>query len=185
MRSWIERLRAALDDMSPRERLLVLGAAATLALCIVILGVVRPILGASAQASRRVAAAESELEVVRRLRAEYDEVNARLADVEARVRNVPDNKRIAILTTLEDMAKQAAVKVDSMEPRTSPASDEFEETKVQVSLKGVTLSQLVTYLHRIEDSKQVLSIKSLRIRTRGDKPELLDVTFSVSTFEPV
>ena len=30
----------------------------------------------------------------------------------------------------------------------------------------------------------MLSIKSLRIRTRADKPELLDVTFTVSSFEP-
>jgi hypothetical protein len=30
----------------------------------------------------------------------------------------------------------------------------------------------------------VLSIKSLRIRSRKDKPELLDVTFTVSSFEP-
>jgi hypothetical protein len=42
----------------------------------------------------------------------------------------------------------------------------------------------VNYLHRIEVSPQVLSVKSLRIRTRSDKPEMLDVTFTVSSFEP-
>jgi type II secretory pathway component PulM len=71
-----------------------------------------------------------------------------------------------------------------MEPRTTPASDAYRETKVQVGLKGVTLAQLVNYLHRIDSAEQVLSIKSLRIRTRKDKPELLDVTFTVSSFEP-
>jgi hypothetical protein len=30
----------------------------------------------------------------------------------------------------------------------------------------------------------VLSINSLRIRTRKDKPSLLDATFTVSSFEP-
>jgi hypothetical protein len=43
----------------------------------------------------------------------------------------------------------------------------------------------VTYLHQIETAPQVLSVKSLRIRTRQDKPELLDVTFTVSSFEPL
>jgi len=71
-----------------------------------------------------------------------------------------------------------------MEPRTSPASDAYSETKVQVVLKSVTLAQLVNYLHRIETDAQVLSVKSLRVRTRQDRPERLDVTFTVSTFEP-
>jgi hypothetical protein len=31
----------------------------------------------------------------------------------------------------------------------------------------------------------MLSIKSLRIRTRADKQELLDVTFTVSSFERI
>jgi hypothetical protein len=31
----------------------------------------------------------------------------------------------------------------------------------------------------------VLSVKALRIRTRTDNPELLDVTFTVSSFEPL
>jgi hypothetical protein len=53
-----------------------------------------------------------------------------------------------------------------------------------VALKAVTLAQLVNYLHKIDTAPQVLSIKSLRIRTRKDKPEFLDATFTVSSFEP-
>ena len=108
-------------------------------------------------------------------------VHGRLATVEERIRSGP---RGEIFTTLEKLAADSALKVDSMEPRTSPASDSYRETKVQVALKGVTLPQLVNYLHRIDSSEQVLSIKSLRIRSRKDKPDLLDVTFTVSSFEP-
>ena len=118
---------------------------------------------------------------MRRLRREYDEVHGRLATVEERIRSGP---RGEIFTTLEKLASDSAVKIDSMEPRTSPASDAYRETKVQVALKSVTLAQLVNYLHRIDSSEQVLSIKSLRIRARKDKPDLLDVTFTVSSFEP-
>jgi len=72
-----------------------------------------------------------------------------------------------------------------MEPRTSKPSDAYEETKVQVVLKSQTLAQVVNYLHRIESAAHLLSIKTLRIRTRADKPELLDVTFTVSSLEPI
>jgi hypothetical protein len=44
---------------------------------------------------------------------------------------------------------------------------------------------MVTYLQRIESAPQLLSIKSLRIRTRSDKPDLLDVNFTVSSFEAI
>jgi hypothetical protein len=49
----------------------------------------------------------------------------------------------------------------------------------------VTLAQVVKYLHEIENAPQLLSIKSLRLRTRRDQPEMLDVTFTVSSFEPL
>jgi type II secretory pathway component PulM len=179
--AWLARLRAAYEGLSSRERMLVLGAGSMLALAVLLLGLVTPILGAAASADSRVATAEQELEAVRRLRREYDEVHGRLVTVEAQIRNGP---RGEIFTTLESLASDSAVKVDAMEPRSAPATDAYKETKVQVSLKGVTLAQLVNYLHRIDASEQVLSIKSLRIRTRKDKPELLDVTFTVSSFEP-
>jgi len=102
--------------------------------------------------------------------------------VEARIQRGP---RGNLFTTRESLARQSAVKVDSMEPQPSPAGDRYRETKVQLVLKGVTLAQLVNYLHHVESHEQLLSVKSLRIRSRGDQPDLLDATFTVSSFEPV
>lgn len=181
MSGWIARLRTAYENLNPRERILVLAAVGTLLLVILLFGVVNPILSAASRAASRASVAEEQLEAVTRLRGQLDEVNARLASVEERIRSGP---RGEIFTTLEKLASDSAVKVDSMEPRTSPANDDFKETKVQVVLKGVSLAQLVNYMHRIEASAQVLSIKSLRVRIRKDKPEMLDATFTVSSFEP-
>ena len=181
MNAWLARLRTAYEGLSSQERLLVLVAGGLLAVFVLFLGVVNPILRAANSAAVRVGSAEQELEAVRRLRREYDEVHGRLVTVEERIRSGP---RGEIFTTLEKLASDSAVKIDSMEPRTAPASDAYRETKVQVTLKSVTLAQLVNYLHRIDASEQVLSIKSLRIRARKDRPEMLDVTFTVSSFEP-
>jgi hypothetical protein len=71
-----------------------------------------------------------------------------------------------------------------MEERQAGKNDQYVETKVEVSLKNVSLSQTITYLHKIESASQQLSVKSLRIKGRQDKSQLLDVTFSVSSFEP-
>ena len=66
-----------------------------------------------------------------------------------------------------------------MEPQATPSNNRYRETKVEVALKQVTLGQTVSYLHQIESSDEVLSVKSLRMRTRKEAPDFLDVTFAI------
>jgi len=176
------RVLAAYEGLQRNERVLVSVAAGLTLVTLLWFALVLPLLGAARRAASAAAAAEQQVEAVRSLRARFDEVNGRLVSVEARIHDAPSGE---IFTGLEQMAAQSAVKIDAMEPRTSPASEHYRETKVQVSLKGVTLAQLVGFLSRIDAAPQMLSVKSLRIRTRADKPELLDVTFTVSSFETI
>jgi hypothetical protein len=67
----------------------------------------------------------------------------------------------------------------------APANEQYNETKMEVTLKQVDLPRTVRYLHEIESTPDLLSVKSLRVRIRPDKSELLDVTFTVSSFEPL
>jgi type II secretory pathway component PulM len=176
------RVTLAFGGLSANERMLVTVAGGLLLVTLLWFGLAMPLLGAANAASENADTAEQQVELVRGLRARFDEVNGRLSTVEARIEGGPQGE---IFTTLEQMASQSVVKIDSMEPRTSPASAEYRETKVQVALKGVTLAQLVDLLKRIDNAPQMLSVKSLRIRTRPDKPDLLDVTFTVSSFEKI
>ncbi len=182
MKQWVDRIAVAFGGLAPRERLLISAAGGLLALALVYLAVVNPVLGAVERSGRRLDTADQQLRVMTRLRREYDDVQHRLADVEQRIRS---GSRGNLRTALEMLAGKANVKVESMEPQASPASEAYRETKVEVGLRSVTLAQTVEYLHHIESSPQVLSVKALRIRTRPDLPELLDVTFTVSSFEPL
>jgi type II secretory pathway component PulM len=179
---WWGRLRALVEALSPRERWLVGGVGALLAVLLLLVGVVNPLRAALEGGRERAATAEQQLAVALGLRRELDEVQGRLAHVEQRIRQGP---RGNIFTTLETLARESAVKVDSMQPQTVPSDDAYRETKVEVKLEGVNLAQLANYLHRIESAPQLLSVKSLRIRTRADKPDFLDVTLTVSSFEAV
>jgi len=157
-----------------------------LAVAIVWFGLVAPLVDAVSNAGLRVETAERNLEVARRVQGELAALQTNLVALEQRIRQGPQGN---LFTTLEQLAAQSAVKVESMEPQASPASDAYRETKVQVALKQVTLAQVVNFLHKIESAQQPLSVKSLRVRTRseqkgGAKVDLLDVTFTVSSFEP-
>lgn len=176
------RAWTAFQNLSSRERLLVGSAGGILLFGLFWFGLVMPVLSVSGRISARADAAEQQLGAIERLRREYDEVQGRLASVEGRIRA---EERGNLRTTLEALASRSSVKVESMEPQASPTHDRYRETKVEVGLREVTLAQAVSYLHEIERTPQPLSVKALRIRTRQEKPEFLDVTFTVSSFEPL
>jgi type II secretory pathway component PulM len=181
VKAWLARLRAFFTNLSAREQLLV-ALVGALAVLLVLVLIVLQLLAAADRLDGRVATAEQQLAAMARLRREFDDVSQRLRTVEERIQNGP---RGNLRTTLETLAQQANVKVESMEPQASPTHERYRETKVEVGLREVTLAQAVSYLHQIESTPQPLSVKALRIRTRPERPELLDVTFTVSSFEPL
>jgi general secretion pathway protein M len=182
MRSLWDRVQNAWNGLETRERMLVSIVGVLLGLALLYVAVIGPILSASDRGEQRHATADQRLQLMQRLRRDYDDVQGRLADVERRIRS---GAKSELRTTLESLAQQASVKVESMEPQASPAHPKYRETKVEVGLRNVTLAQTVHYLHGIDAAPQALSVKSLRIRTRAEQPDLLDVTFTVSSFEPI
>ncbi|MEM7411919.1 MAG: type II secretion system protein GspM [Myxococcota bacterium] len=182
MKELWERIQKAYAGLEPRERLLVSIMGGLFAVALLWAGVVNPILSAADEGEQRLVTADQQLRVMQRLRRDYDDVQGRLTDVEERIRS---GGRGNLRTTLETLARQATVNIESMEPQASPTHPKYKETKVEVGLRNVTLAQTVNYLHQIESARQALSVKSLRIKTRVENPQYLDVTFTVSSFEPI
>lgn len=190
MNDFISRLQVIWDGLAARERVLVGIAGGGLALVILFFGLIMPVLGATERAVDRADDAERELALMQRMKRDWDGLHGRLDSVETRIRDARQGQNL--LTLLESLARQAGVKPNSMEKRQSGESEQYEETKVEVSLNNVTLAQAVAYLSSIEAEARPLSVKSLRIKSRStgrstaDSPgDLLDVTFSVSAFKPL
>ena len=174
-------LSTAWNGLSNRERTLVGAAVGMVAFSVLFLGIIQPIASLADSIENRVDAAEQQLLVMNRLRRQYDVVNAGLTKVEEQIR--ANHEQRNLLTLLESLAAQSSIRVDSMEERKAQEDEKFKETRVEVRLKSVSLRDTVTYLHAIESSDQLLTVKSLRIKNRTDKSNLLDVTFNVSTFD--
>lgn len=180
MRNFWRQVRALVEGLAPRERLLLLFAGALLGSVLIWAVVVTPVTAGIDRAEVRAETAERNLTTAMRLSRELRQIQQPLSEAERRIREQPSTN---LFTTLEALARQSAIQVNSMEPQAGMSSDRYQETKVQVVLKNVTLAQVVNYLHRIESSPQLLSIKSMRVRTQPAQPDLLDVTFTVSSFE--
>ncbi len=181
MSELLARLNAAWNGLSPRERILSGAAMGLTVLSIVVVGIIQPIVALSGNIETRVEAAEQQLEAMNRLRRQYDVVNASLSKVEEQI--LSNHQKRNLLTLLESLAASSSVRVDSMEERKAQDDEKFKETRVEVRLKSVSLRDTISYLHAIEASNQLLTVKSLRIKDRPDKSSLLDVTFNVSTFD--
>lgn len=188
MKEWLGRLQVLWEGLAPRERVLVGVAGGALAVAILTFGIVMPVMGATDNARSTAENAERQLETMQRMRRDWDGLHGRLSSVESKIEASGESQNL--LTLLESLARRAGVKPTSMEKRQSGESDRYEETKVEVDLKGVSLKQAVDYLASIERETQPLSVKSLRIKRRLGRPgaegeaELIDVTFSVSAFKP-
>jgi len=182
MNALLERLQQIWRDLAPRERILVAGAGGVIAVGIVMLGLIQPVIDAADRSSERLVAAEQQLQAITRLAAEYDRLGSRLEEVEERIRTNREQSNLRSL--LESLASQSQVKISSMEERQAGKNDHYTETKLEVNLKSVTLGQTVRYLHNIESANRQLSVKSLRIKSQQGEDARLDVTFSVSSFEP-
>jgi len=188
MNELIGRFQVLWDSLAARERVLVAVAGLSLLLTLLIVGVVMPMRSATENAIDAADAAERQLMMMERMKREWDDLHGRLSEVEARIQGARQQQNL--LTLLESLAARAGVKPNSMEKRQSGESERYEETKVEVSLKNVTLRQAVDYLSSIERADQPLSVKSLRVKRRPGRArddgspgtDLIDVTFSVSGF---
>ena len=185
MNDLLAPLRSYLQARSPRERWLIVAVACVLALVITYATIISPLGERARGADLRVAQLELDLTRALGIATEMRTLQGELASVEARIQPGSDTNLIALLSTLAADAKISQEQLESIEPKQPSSNAKYPETRAEVRLKGASLEQMVEFLHKIETSSAHLIVRSLKIRSRGDGPNgpVLDVSFSVSSFE--
>jgi len=173
-----------LDKRTPRERQMLALMAIAIGIWLLYWLVQGLIVGPMAQAKRTIAAREVALRQMRILQADYRRVQGQVSLLETQIRSGQQGN---VLSMLEEMANEVQIKdkITSMDPRSIPPNDLYRESVIEVRLQSVNLKELTDYLFKIENSGSFLKIKRLRIKSRTDDPGHLDVTFRVSSFEPI
>lgn len=71
-----------------------------------------------------------------------------------------------------------------MKPSTTTQKDSpYRLSMVEMKLSGVTMSQLLAYLHGIETSRDMIAIKRLSISKGEQQADLINTVFQVETLE--
>jgi hypothetical protein len=178
-------VRRYLAERSPRELWLLVAAGCVAALLFVYGVFVSPLSAKAAATNARTAELEQQVTRALQLAAEMRGLQGELADVESRIQPGAKTNLIAALSNLAAQAKISQEQLESIEPKQPSANAKYPETRAEVRLKGTSLAQAVDFLYRIENSTSHLIVRSLKMRSRTDASgdAVLDVSFSVSSFE--
>ena len=168
-------------NIQPRERLFIGGAAAALILLLIFKFTIDPLFKHSADLDRQIGTARRQLAELRTMQQEYQRQKTVVDSINSQLKR---QQNVAIFSRLEEFAGQTGIrnKILYMKPTVSTPSEVYNEESVEVKMEGVTLEQLVRYLHQIENSPQLLKIKRLEIKPRFDNRQILTATFHVSAF---
>jgi general secretion pathway protein M len=168
-------------NLQTRERLFVGGAGAALILFLLFKLMIGPMLDRSAALDRQIVGARSQLTELRTMQQDYQRQKSVVDNINNQLKKQPN---FAIFSRLEELAGQTGIrnKILHMKPIVSTPSEVYNEESVEVRMEGITLEQLVRYLHQVENSPQLLKIKRLEMKPRFDNRQILLATFRVSAF---
>ena len=169
-------------NLSQREQRVLIAAAAALVLLLVYLSV-DSILGKYDKLADRITSTRGEIEKISHLREQYMEAHKQLADIKAKLDQM--EKGFSLLSFIEDLSNKENIRenIGSVKPKKLPLNDSYDENIVELNMDNVTLSELVDFIFKIENSGHLLKVKRIRIKTRYDDRDLLNVTMQVTTYK--
>lgn len=89
-----------------------------------------------------------------------------------------------LFSFLEEAAGLAGVKgnIKYMKPSETQGAGEYLESQVEMKLDGITLTQLVDFLRRVESPENVVTVRRISVQEANAASGYLDVTLQVLTF---
>jgi general secretion pathway protein M len=93
-------------------------------------------------------------------------------------------KGFSLFSFLDNLAGKTNIKsqVVYMKPSQTPLEDSpFKVARVEMKIQDLTISQLVTYLHMVEFSKNLVTIQKWSISKKDDKSKRVNAVLLVDT----
>ena len=173
-----------LKNLNKREKYAVYAALGLIAFFILIQVVISPIINKKERLTRTLQAQTKTLEEMRILQSEYATIKekARLSKKRFKARN----KGFTLFSFLDRLADKSGIKnhITYMKPSTSAREKSgYKVSKVEMKLQGITLKQLTSYLHGVETSKNIVSIKRISILKTGIKEGYINAVLQIETVE--
>ena len=166
-------------DLSPRERRLVVGFGAAVAVMVVLLVP----LGLDAMVRTRREANQEYRDAIRRLQAGKSLVKAR-KDKRDEVAARYAKKAPKLAGFLAELAKEQKLEIqDTLDKPDLPIGKRYVERATVIRLRKTNGLPLMRFLEKIEQSGYPVALSKLSIRKRGGEKDSYDVELGVSTYD--
>jgi general secretion pathway protein M len=134
--------------------------------------------------TKKVDALNSDLVKIENLREQIEESTRQISQLSSSFKSGDE----ALISVVEDILVNEQVDRGSFSIKDSntsaPAIEDFyNEKSVEVEIRKIPLNKIVDLLYKVQAGRSLLKVSNLRIRTRFDNPDLIDVNFRISSFE--
>ncbi len=167
--------------LSEREKRLVLITSVVAVVLIGFLGVTA-VNAAVESRGKRVAMRQDELAQLDVLRDRYRDAE----DAEKKSAGQIRSNTQSLFSVVQKAATEVGLPVPDLQERRTPVKDstDIQEVSVDVNVKEISVDKLTTLLEKIEGKRSdgVVKVTKLKVKTRFDNPELLEVSLTVSTW---
>lgn len=138
----------------------------------------------AAKYEKQAIALEQQLMKVKALSEDYRESRKRLESLTRSIKK-EDEALISVLEKIlvDNQIAREDFSIKDSNTRGSDTEDLYDVTSIQVDIRRVPLNKIIDVLYRIQTRKSFLKVSDLQMRTKFDKPELVDASFKLSTFE--
>lgn len=176
------RLATSFSRLTERERRLVL-LTGVAAIVFFVGGGSWAASGALESKEKRVKAKQEQLDQILALRDRYADAEQDEKRAASRVKS----NTVSLFSLLQKTAGELSLQLNDLNERKLPVKDtELIEVSVDVNLKEVSIDKLNAFLEKIEGKRRdgVVKIQKLKVKTRFDAPDLLEVSMTVATWKP-
>ena len=129
-------------------------------------------------------ALEEQFIKVKSLKNEYKQSKQRLDELSKTVKREDE----ALISVVEKILVDNQIERTSFSIKDSKLGESYsdqisDESTVQVTLRKIPFNKVVDILYSIQNRDSFLKVSNLRLKTKFDKPEQVDASFKLSTFE--
>jgi len=179
----LQRVRALVERLSPRERVL-LGVGAAAGVLVLVWALAGYLGERRAMLQAQIAASERDVAEMGRLRDHYLKLKTERDVVRRKLER--GGADFSLFSHLEGVTRDTLSRdrVAAMNPSTRNVSDDLQEEDVEMRLSGVSLRELVALLYRVEKSDLPLLVSRVQMKKRFDQPFVFDATLVVGRLRP-
>lgn len=181
-RIWLRGLAERMDGLNRRERLFVYSAAVFLALFILVRFVIIPLTGEQARLEQALTVKKDTLREMVSMSTEVAAASGKLQEARAGLK--ARDKDFTLFAFLDKLAGETGVKnnITYMKPSTEESEQgDYRLSAVEMKLEAVSLSNLVSYIYKVEMPENMVFIKRLSISRQEQDIGGVDAVLQVIT----